>query len=322
MSIGCVHLQNAEPAATRRPRRGARTALVLGVALTVLLAAACQGPAQESGPAPREGRYAVQWTGYLGLLAGQDAYPQLAFIDVAGGRSSEQLSDPVVGQVVLLADSGDIAAEVQTITPSPQVGDYRLFTGPLKVDGLAAGRYEWRRVRYVDEAGAEREVDVGEWVLDVRSGQAATWREDAVTMGATSFGFIEVSLENASDEPLTIRGLAAELPGIDLASQMFALSPSPGPDASAPVNPNAVLREAVDVAPGGMAQLRFILTPRPATANLPFVELQPFIRYAAADGDERLFSISPQVYPKGFAGEADLRRFVMDLPPGAATVLP
>ncbi len=88
------------------------------------------------------------------------------------------------------------------------------------------------------------------------------------------------------------------------------------------MNPNATPREAVDVAPRGTAQLMFTVTPRSAITDLPFVELQPFIRYAAADGDERLFSISPQVYPKGFAGEADLRGYVMDLPPGAATVLP
>jgi hypothetical protein len=34
-------------------------------------------------------------------------------------------------------------------------------------------------------------------------------------------------------------------------------------------------------------------------------ERQLVIGYSAPDGDERLFSISPPVYPKGFAGEAD-----------------
>jgi hypothetical protein len=90
--------------------RGAQN-LVLGTALFMFLAA-CQGPPQVSlAVLPPDGRYAVQWSGYLGVLAGQDAYSQSAFADVLNGGSFKERGDPVIRHVVLLTDRGDVAAE-------------------------------------------------------------------------------------------------------------------------------------------------------------------------------------------------------------------
>ncbi|HSW41294.1 MAG TPA: hypothetical protein VLM76_02165 [Patescibacteria group bacterium] len=302
--------------------RGAQN-LIVGAALFLFLAA-CQGPTQASlAVLPPDGRYAVQWRGYLGVLAGQDAYPQFAFVDVLNGGSFKDRGDPVIGHVLLLTDRGDVAAEVLAITPRPQLGNFRLFTVQTRVDQVELGRYTWSRIRFVDEEGIGREIAVGRWVMDVRPGAAATWREDAVALGGTNFGLIEVSLQNTSREPYTIRGLHAELPGTTLETQMFASTPaSTEAEPSAPVDPNLALTDAVEVPPGAVAHLTFVVATGTETNRLAWVEFQPFIRYSAAAGDERLFSISPQLYTAQFANDSDLRQYVLDLPADAATGLP
>ena len=223
---------------------------------------------------------------------------------------------------MLLTDRGDVAAEVQATTPSPQEGNFRLFTVQTRVEGVASGRYAWSRITYIDEGATEREVAVGQWVMDVRPGEGSTWREDSVTLGGTDFGFIEVSLQNASREGLTIRGLHTELPGVNLESQMFVSTPSNEAEPSAPVDPNLTLSDAVDVPPDGLAHLAFAVTPDADTNRLSFVEFQPFVKYSATAGDEQLFSISPQIYTAQFANDRDLQQYVLGLPADAATGLP
>jgi hypothetical protein len=159
--------------------------------------------------------------------------------------------------------------------------------------------------------------------MDVRQGEAATWREDSVTLVGTDFGLIEVSLQNTSRERLTIRGLHTELPGTNFETQMFVSTPSSTvAEPSAPVAPSLALTNAVDVPPDGLAHLTFVVTPDTETNRLAYVEFQPFVKYSAADGDERLFSISQQRYTAQFANDSDLQRYVLGLPADAATGLP
>jgi hypothetical protein len=200
-----------------------------------------------------------------------------------------------------------------------------------RVSGVQAGRYHWSRIRYVDEGDVEHELHIGDWLMDVRAGDSGSWQEDSVTLGATTFGLIEVALHNMTQQPLTVHGLDAGLAGLPLASEMFLIAPPrpwTGGETIDPSGPPAAmssgtLADAVSVSPQGTVGLRFTVAPPiPSPTELSFVELQPFVRCAAADGPERHWAMSPQVSAMPFGSEAELRQFVPALPSDALTELP
>jgi hypothetical protein len=271
-----------------------------------------------AGPA----RYAVQWSGYVAGFAGQATYAQLAFIDVGGSGVS-----PALNALELISDGRPIPAVVEVITPgSPGDGEgpssAAMFSALIRVDGLASGRYEWNRIRYVDEGGVEREVGVGNWLFDIRPPEPEPLRETEGSVGSTSFGVIETVLENTSSGDIAIHGLAPlDLPGFETQVLMNVRTEASS-TATATGAPSAggELKPVMRVALAPQRSIRLVFQiEEMSPGDLHFAVIRPLLRYRA-DGDEgeRLFALSMQVYASPFAGAGDLAAYLNTLPADAS----
>ncbi len=263
----------------------------------------------------------MQWTGYYAAMASEPVYVQLAFIDV--GATTEASFN----ELTIVGDDLEAPVKIDTVTPnSPPVegeGGPSLITVLAHAEGLPVGVHHFDRIRYTDEGGQPRELQVGEWEIDVRDGPVSdALVELESSVGATAFGVLEVLFESNNDDTLTITGLdEVRLPGVPVTVSM-ALSDNhsaPGADPSAPPASSEVRPVgAVTLGPGDQARIAFTLNPA-ADTKPRFAVVRPMLLYMeeGASGSSSI-GVSMQVYSAPFMSTAEMTHYLELLPTGAS----
>jgi hypothetical protein len=286
-----------------------------------LTLAACSPSASVQG-LPGPGRYAVQWTGYVAGMSDEAVYAQLAFIDIGAGRA------PRFNQLELITEQGVIPAMADTITETRSIpssdGSVSMFSVLVKVEHLAPGRYQWQRIRYVDERGVERELHVGQWLFDILAADPAPLVQTEGTVGATAFGIMEATLQNQSQEGIEILGLAPlELPGVTTTSEMRTSDEALGESSSASGAPapggDSSAVDEVFLAAGATTDIAFQIATEPLDAGVGFAVIRPMLIYRHTDrGGQHLFGVSMQVYATAFEAVDDVAAYLAGLPDDAS----
>lgn len=266
----------------------------------------------------------MQWNSYIGVLESESVYFQLAFVDV--DRDSRTSATPAFNEPTLITEEGPLSVTVDAVVPSRAIGPRRPFTLLGRLEPLPVGSYRWSRIEYVDESGRPRRLDVGSWRLDVRRGSIGDLREMGSTVGATSFGYLEVVLQNGRSESVVLDGLEMDPPDIGGSAVVTARpAPSPveaplssgtGPPASA-VASGIGLPLPVTVEPGEQMVISATLSSGADRDALAFVQLKPFLRYrVAGEPGSRLYALPLQVYSSPLSGQW-LDDYLTSLPSGA-----
>jgi hypothetical protein len=258
-------------------------------------------------------RYAVQWHGYIGEQVGTAVRPHLAFVDVfeVGGHRA----DPVFEEVTLLGDDPDpVPARVVLVGIGFQDDTYRAVNVDLEVAGLGPGTHRYTAVRYRDEHGAQHQLSIGTYVIEIVHRQAddlSIWQAE---VGSSRFERLGVELQNDLEAPVTVEGLHFALPNLPVRTAMRGLTMPPATASAAPVPaPSADAATSIEFAAGERRMLEFEFS---GADPRTFVLLQPLVRYARADGSAGLLPLVPHRYAPGFESTSEVEQFLSGVPDG------
>lgn len=288
------------------------------IGLLALAVAACGSAGPTSTPAASgslpEGRYFVQFVGYVAAASGGPVHLQIAFVDAFAEAPSET---PEVMEIELETDRGPFPGYVDAITPNPPDGGYQLTSVLFHVDSLPVGTYHVTTLSFHDGTARHAGVSIGAWtieVLDKASFHGLSERESSIQ--APLFAQLETKVRNETDGPLTITGLQMALPNVQVKVSMFAPDSQATPDASGFQQTEDRQVTEVAVGPGEDQALRFRFDP-PDVA--PFIVLQPILQFRDANGVEGLMQVPLNVYSAPFPSTADMEAYLRSLPPSAIT---
>lgn len=284
--------------------------------LAVFAVASCGGPASTSSPQPSaglpNGRYFVQFTGYVGVPVGESAYLQVAFIDASAGGP---LATPDPTGLELQTDHGTFPGIVDAVTPRPEDSGYRLTSVLFHVDGLQAGVFRASTVSFDDGSTHGRNVAIGAWtieVLDKTPFHGVSERESSIQ--ADQFAQLETTVRNDTNGPVTVTGLRFVLPDAPVKVSMFLPAEQASPDASGFQQTDDKSVTEVTLSPSAVQAIRFRFDP-PAVAQ--FIVLQPVLQFHDAQGNEGLMQMSMNVYSAPFASTAEMTKYCLSVPAAA-----
>lgn len=264
------------------------------------------------------GTYWYQWRGYLAAHEEDALYPSLTF-QLARADVGEAVTEAVPTSYAafsLVTDRGLLEAQVDHITPSPSGANHRVVSMVVTLDRPSQGLYEFTEVEYqVSDDDVPVRVAVGHWIIEVVEGASPTTLEEGHRLaGSTDFIGASTALENTSRETVTVEGLGLDL-GQDTTGYIVKTAAFSEDPTSMPVpSPTA----SVVVRPGQTAFLELRYQSPLAQADASFVQVQPFIEYAAANRVERM-ALGRQIFATSFDGDADLGDYLRTLPANAVS---
>jgi hypothetical protein len=267
-----------------------------------------QPPAQAIGS-----RYAVQWHGYIGEQVGVVVRPHLAFVDVFDAGAPR--ADPAFDGVMLIGAAADpVPARVVLVGIGFQDDTYRAENVDHEVAGLGPGTHRFTAVRYRDEHGAQRQLSIGTYVIEIVQRQAddlSIWQAE---VGSSRFESLGVELQNDLGEPVTVSGLQFALPNLPVRTTMRGLTMPPATESAAPVPaPSADAATSIEFAAGERRMLEFEFS---GADPRTFVVLQPLLRYVRADGSAGLLPLVPHRSAPGFESPSEVEQFLSGVPGG------